>query len=240
MNAFLLVAMLAQAPTPTPALDGFSVSAQGGASVSMSSTAGSLLTPIARLSVSGPLAIGSYSQEQLPVLHVDGELSALPGDTVDQTTGITGTIQQFKALEFSAGLSKRVSQWLAVGGGRVVSTSLFFEGGFATRLSTNALEPRDKAPKFACGGLRFDEGVSASYIAMGFCADQRLDGQWQPVASVKGSVAAYQFSGATGVSLFIHALLGVNLSSPAHPGLTGGSRDSIVVGTLLSWGAPAK
>lgn len=225
----------AQEPTPTPTLDGFSVSAQIGGSVSMAPGSDSLLTPIARISVSGPLALGSASAEKLPVLHIDGELSALPGDTIDQTAGISSTLAQFKSLDFTLGLSHRVSRWLPVNGGKyVVATSVYAEAGFATRLD-NEHQARDKAPRYACGGLRFDEAVSGSHVKAGLCADQRLDGSYQATATVTGNIVAFNFGQSAGASIWVKAILGLDFSSPSHPGLTGGARDSVVVGTLVGW-----
>lgn len=225
----------AQEPSPTPVLDGFNVSAQIGGSVSMAPGSDSLLTPIARLSVSGPLALGSASADKLPILHVDGELSALPGDTIDQTAGISSTLAQFKSLDFTLGLSHRVSKWLPVNGGKyTVATSIYAEAGFATRLD-NENKARDKAPRYGCAGLRFDEATSGSFVKTGFCADQRLDGTYQATATVTGNIVAFNFGEAAGASIWVKAILGLDFSSPSHPGLTGGARDSVVVGTLVGW-----
>ena len=224
------------APSPTPVLDGFSVSAQIGGSVSMAPASDSLLTPVARISVSGPLALGSAAADRLPVLHIDGELSALPGDTIDEAAGISSTLAQFKSLDFTLGLSHRVSRWLPVNGGKyVVATSVYAEAGFATRLD-NEHQARDKAPRYACGGLRFDEAASGSHVKAGMCADQRLDGSYQATATVTGNIIAFNFGQNAGASIWVKAILGLNFSSPDHPELTGGARDSVNVGTLIGWG----
>lgn len=223
------------APSPTPVLDGFSVAAKLGGSVSMSSNANTLLTPIAKVGVSGPLAIGAIKPESLPVLHVDGELSALPGDTIDQASGLSGTLAQFKALDFSVGLSKGISKWTPMNNGRFfVRTSVYLEAGFATRLD-NEQKARDKAPRYGCLGLRFDEARTSSYLKTGFCADQRLDGSYQATATVTGIVTAFDFGPSAGVSLYVKAILGLDFSSPTRPALTGANRDSVNVGTLMGW-----
>jgi hypothetical protein len=202
----------------------------------MAPNSASALTPIARLSVSGPLALGSVDATKLPILHVEGELSALPGDTIDQTAGLSATLAQFKALDFSLGISHRVSQWLPVNNGKyIVATSAYLEAGFATRLD-NELKARDKAPRYGCAGLRFDEGFSGSYVKTGLCADERLDGTYQAVVAIKANVAAFSFGPNAGASIYVSALLGINASSPAHPGLTGSTRDSVNVGTMIGWG----
>jgi len=225
----------APSPAATPVLDGFNVSAQIGGSVSMAPNSATALTPIARLSVSGPLAIGSVNASRLPVMHVEGELSALPGDTIDQTAGLSSTLAQFKSLDFSLGLSHRVSQWLPVNGGQyIVATSVYLEAGFATRLD-NEVKARDKAPRYGCAGLRFDEGTSGSFVKTGGCADERLDGTYQVTIAIKGNIAAFKFGPNAGASIFVSAILGINASSPTHPGLTGATRDSVNVGTLLGW-----
>lgn len=222
-------------PSPTPALDGFSVGAQIGGSVSMAPASDSLLTPVARISVSGPLALGSASADKLPVLHVDGELAALPGDTIDQAGGISSTLAQFKSLDFTLGLSYRVSKWLSVNGGKhTVATSVYAEAGFATRLD-NEHKARDKAPRYGCGGLRFDE-AGGSFVKAGMCADQRLDGSYQATATVTGNIVAFNFGESAGAAIYVKAILGLNFSSPDHPELTGGARDSVNVGTLFGWG----
>jgi hypothetical protein len=237
-SIFVLAASVASAqdPTPTPvALDGFKVSAKIGGSVSMSSAADTLLTPIAKLTASGPLAFGSIAVNKLPILHIDGELSALPGDTIDQGSGISGTLAQFKALEFSVGISKRVSQYLALNNGKqIVSTSVYGEAGFATRLD-NEEKARDKAPRYGCLGLRFDEANSSSYLKLGPCLDQRLDGTYQVTASISGMVTPFEFGSGTGVSIYVKAILGINVSSSSRPELTGSRRDSVNVGSLIGW-----
>ncbi len=235
-SAFAQAPLPSPSPTATPVLDGFNVSAQIGASVTMAPNSDSAVTPIARLSVSGPLALGSVNASRLPVLHVEGELSALPGDVVDQTAGLSATLAQFKSLDFSIGLSHRVSQWLPVNNGAyIVATSVYAEAGFATRLD-NEVKARDKAPRYGCAGLRFDEGVSGSFVKTGLCADQRLDGSYQATVNIKGNIAAFKLGPNAGASIYVSAILGLNVSSPAHPGLTGATRDSVNVGTLVGWG----
>lgn len=234
----LSVPVSAQEPAPTPVQktdNGFNVQAKLGGSISMSSASTTLLAPIAKLIASGPLAFGSASVDKLPVLHVEAELSALPGDAIDKTGGISGTLAQFKALDFSIGVSKRVSQWLALNdGGQKVATSFYAEAGFATRLS-GEFEARDKAPRYGCAGLRFDERISKSYVKVGPCLDQRLDGHYQITTSVSAIVTPFEFGSGAGVSIYVKAILGIDASSPTRPTLNGSRRDSVVVGTLLGW-----
>lgn len=235
--------VLAQEPTPTPVVtatepvvtDGFRVSAKIGGAVSMSSAAPSLLTPQARLAVSGPLALGNIAIDKLPILHVTGDLSALPGDTITQDGGISGTLSQFKALDFSVGVSYRISRWLPLNNGKqVVATSIIVKGGFATRLDGEE-KARDKAPRYICAGFRFDENKSASFIETTPCLDQRLDGQYQVAMSITGMVTPFEFGSGADVSLYVKAILGIDASSPTRPGLTGSARDSVNVGTMLGW-----
>ena len=217
-------------PSPTPLeIDGYSFAAMLGGTVSMSSGAPTKIQPIARLQVDGPLALGSARPEKLPRLHVMADLEALPGDTIDQGGGIGTTLEQFRALRFSVGVSQRISKPLKAGA-QVVTTSLYADAGFATRLD-GEFEARDKAPRFSSFGLRFDERVSGSALKLGVGADQRLTGDWQAAAHIDGYVRAYALkSGAAEFGLLIRAILGINLSSPSRPGLTGGMRDSINVG----------
>lgn len=225
----------AQEPAPTPlVVDGYSFAAMLGGTVSMSSGAETKIQPIARLQVDGPLALGSANPDKLPRLHVVADLEALPGDTIDQAGGIGSTLEQFKALRFSVGISQRISRPL-VAGAQVITTSLYADAGFATRLD-GEFEARDKAPRFSSFGLRFDEKASGSYLKLGMGADQRLTGDWQAAMHIDGYVRAYALkSGAAEVGLLLRAILGVNLSTTAHPNLTGGIRDSINVGFVAGF-----
>lgn len=230
--AFLFAAATAAAqdPSPTPVqVDGYSFAAMIGGTISMSSGAETKIQPIARLQVDGPLALGGANPDKLPRLHVMGDLEALPGDTIDQAGGIGATLEQFKALRFTVGISQRISKPL-VSGAQVITTSLYADAGFATRLD-GEFEARDKAPRFSSFGVRFDERTSGSFLKLGMGPDQRLTGDWQAAAHIDGYVRAYALkSGAAEIGLLIRAILGVNLSSPDHPNLTGGMRDSINVG----------
>lgn len=228
--ALLAAPVLAQEPTPTPIqVDGYSFAAMLGGTVSMSSGAETAIQPIARLQVDGPLALGSADPSKLPRLHVMADLEALPGDTIDQAGGIGATLEQFKALRFTVGISQRISTPL-VAGAQIITTSLYADAGFATRLD-GEFEARDKAPRFSSFGLRFDERASGSFLKLGLGPDQRLTGDWQAAAHIDGYVRAYALkSGAAEFGLLIRAILGVNLSSIDHPNLTGGIRDSINVG----------
>jgi len=223
------------APSPTPSqVDGYSFTAMIGGTVSMASNADTKLAPIARLQVSGPLAIGSANPEKLPQLHVTADLEALPGETIDQQGGIGATLEQFKALRFTVGMSQRISKWQAFGEQRV-ATSIYADGGFATRLDGDQ-QARDKAPRFASFGIRFDERTSGSYLKLGMGPDQRLDGQWQLATHIDGYVRAYALkSGTAEFGLLMRAILGVDASSPTHPTLNGGMRDSVNVGFVAGF-----
>lgn len=225
----------AATPAPTPSGDGFKVSAQLGGSVAMSSSASSLLTPIARLNASGPLAVGNVDITKLPILHVEGELSALPGDTISKDAGLSGTLAQFKALEFTIGISHRVSQWLPLNNGKQsVATSVYVEGGFATRLD-NELKARDKAPRYGCAGLRFDEKMSSSFLKTGICLDQRLDGKYNITTTITALATPFEFGSGAGVSIYVKAILGIDASTSTRPELNGSKRDSVMVGSTIGW-----
>lgn len=233
----LAVPALAQDPTPSPTpyqVDGYSFTAMIGGTVSMSSEADTKVAPLARIQVSGPLALGSADPSKLPQLHVTADLEALPGETIDQAGGIGATIEQFRALRFTVGISQRISKWQAFGAQRI-ATSLYADAGFATRLD-GAVQARDRAPRFASFGVRFDEATSGSYLKLGAGPDQRLDGQYQFVAHIDAYARAYALkSGAAEVGLLLRAILGVNASSPSRPNLTGGTRDSINVGFIAGF-----
>lgn len=237
--ALLAVPAFAQGPPPSPSptpvqVDGYAFAAMIGGTVSMSSGAETKIQPIARLQVDGPLALGSANPDKLPRLHVMADLEALPGDTIDQAGGIGATLEQFKALRFTVGISQRISTPL-VAGTQVITTALYADAGFATRLD-GEFEAQDKAPRFSSFGVRFDEKTSGSFLKLGVGPDQRLDSTWQAAAHIDGYVRAYALkSGAAEVGLLIRAILGINLSSPDHPGLTGGMKDSINVGFVAAF-----
>lgn len=222
-------------PSPEPyQVDGYSFTAMLGGTVSMSSNAETKLAPIARLQVSGPLALGGANPDRLPRLHVTADLEALPGDTIDQAGGIGATLEQFKALRFTVGISQRISKWQAFGA-QSVATSIYADAGFATRLDGEQ-EPRDKAPRFTSFGVRFDERTSGSFLKLGVGPDQRLDGTWQLATHIDGYVRAYALkSGAAEMGLLMRAILGIDASSPSRPGLTGGRRDSVNVGFVAGF-----
>lgn len=218
-------------PSPTPyTVDGYSFAAMIGGTVSMSSEAETKLAPIARLQVDGPLALGGADPTKLPRLHVTADLEALPGETIDESGGIGATLEQFRALRFTVGISQRISRRLVVGE-QEITTSIYADAGFSTRLD-GELKARDRAPRFASFGIRFDERRSGSYLKLGGGPDQRLDGTYQFGAHIDGYVKAYELKAAGGatIGLIVRAILGVDISSPSRPGLTGGRRDSINVG----------
>jgi hypothetical protein len=166
---------------------------------------------------------------------VIGNLSALPGDEIDRDGGIGETLKAFKSIEFSVGISKRVSEWLVIGNQELAS-SVFAEAGFATRLDGDTV-PRDKAPRWAAIGLRFDERKTGAYLKTAGALDQRLDGTYQLALNVSGYVRAYEFkSGTAGaeVGLLLRAILGID-ASKRNPELTGGRRDVVTVSSVVGW-----
>lgn len=231
----LAVPALAQNPATPPQEDGYTFAAMLGGTVSMSPGTETQIAPIARLQVDGPLAFGSADTSRLPLLHVTADLEALPGQTIDQAAGISGTLAQFKSLRFTVGASQRISRWVTAGK-QQIATSVYVDGGFATRLD-NEHVARDKAPRYVSAGVRFDEKTSGSFLKVGLGPDQRLDGTYQLAAHIEGYAKAYEAKAAGGaeVGVFVRAVLGVNVSSPTRPNLTGGSTDSINVGTLVGW-----
>ena len=222
-------------PTPTPFGGGYSFAALFGPTVSMGASTETAVTPQAFVSVSGPIPIGSIAQDRLPVLHVIGNLSALPGDEIDREGGISATLKAFKSIEFSVGISKRISNWLVIGS-QELATSVFVEAGFATRLDGDTV-PRDKAPRWASVGLRFDDRKSGAYLKNAVALDQRLDGKYQLAMNISGYVKAYEFkSGSAGaeVGLLMRAILGID-ASKRYPELTGGRRDVVTVSSVFGW-----
>lgn len=225
----------AQGPAPTPDPDGYTFSAMVGGTVSMAPGTDTQLAPIARLQVDGPLAFGSAETAKLPRLHVTADLEALPGQTIDQTGGIAGTLAQFKSLRFTVGASQRISKWVEAGNQRI-ATSVYIDGGFSTRLD-NEHVARDKAPRYVSAGVRFDEKTSGSFLKVGMGPDQRLDGTYQLATHIEAYAKAYEMKadGGAEIGVFARAILGVDISSPTRPGLTGGAYDSVNVGFIAGW-----
>lgn len=216
-------------PEPPPAPEGMKVAILAGGLVSMSSeTEGGKVAPLARIAVSGPLALPGIEARHLPRMFVSADFTALPGDTIDLRSPET-----FKALELRLGVAQRVAPELAAGDQRIV-TQLYAAAGFATRLSGEN-EPRDRAPRFGEIGVRLEERTSGSFIAVGLAADQRLDGRYQPAVVIGGAVQLYEVDSGTlrGARALLvgNAILGLDLSYVT--GRTPARRDQVRVGIAI-------
>lgn len=164
-------------PSPAPAATkpSLRLAALAGGMVSMSSGADEEAAPLLRLTAEAPLA--AYVRP--PRLIVDAALAALPGETLS-----VEQVQTVRSLELRAGLA-----WQPF-----ASFYFSFAGwaGFATRIESDP-EPLDRTAKFAGGSVLFDDR-NGNALEIGFGGDQRLDGHWQPTATVSGSVRLWEAS----------------------------------------------
>lgn len=178
---------------PCPSVE---VSILAGALVSMGSEADAAASPLARVLVSLPLAQGSRTGwlPIPPTLHVQVDLSALPGETLDLQD--VGT---WRALEFRVGASQRIHDAL--------NADLYAEAGFATRLP-GELEARDRAVRWVGAGVRIGR-LGPGWLSLALGADQRLDGSYQPAVQLAGAI---QLGERAGVALVLtgDAILGLD------------------------------
>lgn len=203
-----LAIMLAFLWTQAARADDVTVNVQAGGLVSLASDADAALAPTARVLVSLPLAkapakpAGAFPVP--PLLHLQADFTALPGESVaieDPTT--------FRALEFRGGLAQRIHM--------DVNVDLYAEAGFATRLP-GALQARDRAVRWAAAGLRIGRPAERGWLTLTAGADQRLDGLWRPVVILAGAVELYDGDRALGAHLFLvgEAILGLGYGPQAQ------------------------
>ncbi|HKQ02664.1 MAG TPA: hypothetical protein VJ735_20265 [Actinomycetes bacterium] len=194
------------------AADEVSVSILAGGGVSMGSEASAAVTPMARVDVGVPVA----SWRMAPRLHVQLDLSALPGQAVSLEDPAT-----FRALEFRLTLCQPIADSLYL--------DLCTEAGFASRLPGDP-EPRDRAVRWAAGLVRFGR-FGRGWLTVGVGGDQRLDGFYRPAVEVAGALKLYRAD--TGplrggsVQLLGDAVLGIDVYG------TGPRRDVIRIGMAV-------
>jgi hypothetical protein len=178
---------------PCPSVE---VSILAGGLVSMGSEADAAVSPLARVLVSLPLAQGSR-QGWLPIppaLHVQVDLSALPGEALS-----IEDVGTWRALEFRVGASQRIHDAL--------NADLYTEAGFATRLP-GELEARDRAVRWVGAGVRIGR-LGPGWLSLALGADQRLDGSYQPAVLLAGAI---QLGERAGLALYLtgDAVLGLD------------------------------
>jgi hypothetical protein len=149
------------------------VSVLAGGGVSMGSEAEAALTPMVRVEVGVPVA----SWRKAPRLHVQVDLSALPGEALSLEDPTT-----FRALEARLALCQPLAESLYL--------DLCAEAGFASRLPGDP-EPRDRAVRWGAGLVRFGR-FGRGWLTVGLGADQRLDGAYRPAAVIAGAVKLYE------------------------------------------------
>lgn len=205
----------------------------GAVNLNLDQSAETKVTPFAQLGVEAALAEGA---ERSPVLHVQVELSALPGETLDLTTPET-----FRAVNFRLGLEQRLATKL--------NFSLYGECGFTTRLDGDTA-PRDRAPRWCGGGVLFKNREGTARLKVTLNADQRLASaedtvegvpvlalRYQPTVEVSGRVSLWtaesRGGGATpSLSLVGTAVLGLDLTRRFSQ-LSAARHDSINVGIAV-------
>jgi hypothetical protein len=156
----------------------------------MGSDADAAISPMARVLVSVPLA----SWDKAPVLHVQADLSALPGETVSLADPAT-----FRALEFRLGVSQRVHD--------TVNADLYAEAGFATRLPGD-VEAVDTTARWAAAGVRIGR-FGRGWLSLSLGADQRMTGTYAPAVLLSGAVQLVERAG-VGAYLVGDAILGLD------------------------------
>jgi hypothetical protein len=176
----VLVFLPLAAHAQDPGQVSFSILAGGG--VSLGSEAPAAPMPTMRVEVGVPVA----DWKKTPRLHVQLDLSALPGETLSLEEPAT-----FRALEFHLTLCQPIADSLYL--------DLCGEAGFASRLPGDP-EPRDKAVRWGAGLVRFGR-FGRGWLTVGLGADQRLDGLYRPAAVVAGAVKLYQSEALKGASV---------------------------------------
>lgn len=161
-----------------------------GGLTSMGSDADAAISPMARVLVSVPLA----SWDKAPVLLVQADLSALPGETVSLSDPAT-----FKALEFRLGIAQRIHD--------TVNADLYAEAGFATRLP-GEIEAQDTTARWAAAGVRIGR-FGRGWLSLALGADQRMTGEYAPAVLLSGAVQLGERAG-VGAYLTGDAVLGLD------------------------------
>jgi hypothetical protein len=130
------------------------------------------VTPGGRISVDGPLVLGSRA---IGRVYSRLDITALPGETVD-----LASVDTFRAAELSLGAYRSIGD-LKIGNQEVV-TSIAAEWGFGQRLAHDP-SPAQRYPRHYGAGLRVDEQSSGASMSLLYghaeAAGDIGFGQWQ-------------------------------------------------------------
>lgn len=231
-------------PSPEPSPQPFEFTIMAGGTVPLLSDSGGLVgseagakttvSPFVALTVDAP--ISSFANG--PLLVVGGEFGALPGESLDIEKP-----ESYRSLKMRIGVSQTLSKRLNFG--------LYAECGFATRISGDTT-PRDRAPRWCGGGLRF-KGDGSELTVTGN-ADQRLSStadlpvtvkpgavvttqtlQYQATVEIRGHVPILRKAVGNQeakMSVYVNAILGLDWST-RNPALTGGRHDVVTAGVAI-------
>jgi hypothetical protein len=195
-----------------------------GGAVVLSGESSAAMTPSAHISVRGPVVLGGTTdgKGKTPLgFGAELELTGLPGETV-----AASEVESIKALELAVSIERVIGK---LDGADPVTTALYVESGFATRLPHDPA-PRDRYPRWAALGLRLRQGDH--YFAAAIGVDQRLDGLYQPAALISGQVGVN--TGLKDISVLLRGSAILGLSPPGYGGApAGGRRDVVRIGVVL-------
>jgi len=192
-----------------------------GGAVVLSGEASAAVTPTAHISVRGPIVFGGTTdgKGKTPLgFGAELELTGLPGETVD-----AGKVESIKALELAVSIERVIGK---LDGAPPVTTALYLESGFATRLPHDPA-PHDRYPRWLSAGVRLRQGDH--YFAAAIGADQRLDGTYAPAAEISGQVGVD--TGLKGISVLLRGSAILGLSPPGYA--VAGRRDVVRIGVVL-------
>lgn len=178
-----------------------------GGEVSLATEADVAVAPRAGIDVELPLTGWNNG----PRLHAGVALKSLAGETLSLETPST-----FRAIEVKLAGCQPVHPSVYI--------DLCLEGGFATRLEDDP-GPRDKAVRWASGGVRFGR-VGKGWLTLGLGRDQRLDGLYRWAVTMAGAIKMHEI-GKTSLQLFGDAILGMD------SGVGAPRRDVVRVGVAV-------
>jgi hypothetical protein len=186
------------------------------------------VSPFVAVNVDAPISTFAAG----PRLVVDGELGALPGESLEISKP-----ESFRSLKMAVAIAQALSPKLNFG--------LYAHAGFATRLAGDQT-PRDKAPRWIGAGLRFKGDASELIVTLN--ADQRLSSTadvqaapgpptlaYQATVEIKGHVPILRKAIAgqeAKMSVYVNAILGLDLSA-RYASLSGGRHDVVAVGVAV-------
>lgn len=180
----------------------------GAGAVVLNGEAPTAVLPELNVDVKGPLAIGTRAPA---TVYSELKLYGLPSELED-----VEVLKTLKAVDLSVGLQREVGR-IAIGT-QIITTAVFAEAGFSTRLAHEPA-PLTRYPRHGAVGFRIGEEVSGAHLRVGIGPDQRLDGAYQPALKVRGQVRLWKHS-ESGVSLILRGtgILSINDLSATWPG----------------------